>query len=679
MPALSAKGYLLLAPYVCYQLWKGYKSKDGYLQTVFWAMGIAFFSFLLSDWIGQEMKNYIQRPRPCTALEGVWLLAGCTSSGSMPSNHAFNSFAYAISFFYFTKRHNSVSWRLYPVLLASFVAISRVYVGVHYPTDIVVGALLGCGVSLALICSHKVIIKNYRIRPHITILFTAITAISLFRIYYILHGPLDLSPDEAHYWEWSRRLDLSYYSKGPMIAYLIYLGTSLFGDNVFGIRIMSVIFAALSSIYLFKLGKLMYKDEDVGLYAALLLPIIPLFSTFGIIFTIDSPLIFFWILSLFLFWKAVTTDVTHSAESDLSHLDAGLMAWMLLGISIGLGLLTKYTMVFFYLCGFLLMVFSEKRSLLRTIRPYFAVFISLLVFSPVIIWNMQHDWVTVRHTAGQAHLADGLTVSLKSFVEFIGSQLGVITPVLFGIMLFALMRLRISKFALQHKVLVYFSAPLIGFFILKSLQGKVEANWAMPGYITGIMASALFYASRKGKTAEMIKLAGISVALAVTVVSYYPSLIRLPVKLDPTARLRGWTGLGTEVTRMYDSMGDNASVLIFSDSYQVASELAFYVKGHPITFCINLGRRMNQYDLWPDMNDTTKRMEQRRKSPLPSGIDGIFVRADNTDIPHEVAESFDRVEKRVLRVYDKKNLLREYSLFSCYNFKGLKEITPATY
>jgi len=679
MPALSAKGYLLMVPYVGYQLWKGYKDKDGYLQKIFWAMGIAFFSFLLSDWIGQEMKNSIQRVRPCKVLEGVRLLAGCTTSGSMPSNHAFNSFAYAMSFFYFTKGHISVPWRLYPLLLASFVALSRVYVGVHYPTDIAAGALLGCGVSLALIYSHKVVITNYRIRPHETVLFIALMALSLFRIYYILHGPLDLSPDEAHYWEWSRRLDLSYYSKGPMIAYLIYLGTLLFGDTVFGIRVMAVIFSALSSIYLFKLGKLMYKEESVGLYSALLLPIIPLFGAFGIIFTIDSPFIFFWILSLFLFWKAITAEGLHGVEPDLPQLDGRLRAWMLLGLSMGLGLLTKYTMAFFYLCGFLFLVFSEKRSLLRTSRPYLAVLVSFLIFSPVIIWNMQHDWVTVRHTAGQAHLAEGVTLSLESFIEFIGSQVGVITPIFFGIMFFALIRFRTSKFSLQHKVLSYFSVPVIAFFIVKSLQGKVQANWAMPGYITGIMAIALFFVLTRSKTAEMIKWTGISMALAVTIVSYYPSLIRLPVKLDPTARLRGWTGLGTEVTKIYDSMSDNERVLIFSDSYQVASELAFYVKGHPTTFCINLGRRMNQYDLWPNMNATTTRMGQMWRSPLPSGINGIFVRADNTDMPQEVAESFDRFEKRVLRVYDKKNLLREYSLFICYNFKGFKERLPATY
>ena len=77
----------------------------------------------------------------------------------------------------------------------------------------------------------------------------------LFRLYYITSGVVDLSPDEAQYWEWSRRLDLSYYSKGPMIAYLIAVGAAIFGDNVFGIRIMTVIFSALGSIALYLLGK----------------------------------------------------------------------------------------------------------------------------------------------------------------------------------------------------------------------------------------------------------------------------------------------------------------------------------------------------------------------------------------------------------------------------------------
>ena len=112
-------------------------------------------------------------------------------------------------------------WRVYPLILAGFVAYSRPYIGVHYPGDIVAGALLGLSVAAIVICLFGYASYRYKTKPHTTVLYGSLLVLSVFRIFYILHGPLDLGPDEAHYWEWSRHLDLSYYSKGPMIAYLI--------------------------------------------------------------------------------------------------------------------------------------------------------------------------------------------------------------------------------------------------------------------------------------------------------------------------------------------------------------------------------------------------------------------------------------------------------------------------
>lgn len=680
MPVLTSRGYLLLLPYLIYIVWKGFKNDsrdaDFNFKTALGAILVSFCSFLLSDWLAHEIKHVIARERPCNFLDGVRLLIGCTKSYSMPSNHASNSFAVAFTLFYFTRKHLSAIWRFYPFMLAVFIAFSRVYVGVHYPSDVITGALFGGAVSFLLIYSYEYASTAYKTQPHTTILVAALTAISIFRIYYILHGPLELSPDEAHYWEWSRRLDLSYYSKGPIIAYLIYIGTSIFGDTVFGIRIMAVIFSVLSSIYMFKLTNLICKDVSIAVYSAVLLQIIPLFSTFGVIFTIDSPFIFFWILSLFLFYRTVNSEL-HTPDSKLT-------TWLLLGISIGLGLLTKYLMAFFYLCAFLFLLLSEKRYLLKTIKPYAAVLVSLAVFSPVIIWNSQHDWVTMKHTAGQTHIYQGIQISLKSFFEFLGSQIGIITPIIFGMIFYALFKSKPLTSGLQSKFLFYFSIPVIAFFLLKAVQGKVQANWAMMGYITGIIAFSGYFFSkdyrtqgtRQGiKTKKILILTGIGLALLITIISHYPSIIKLQPKLDPSARLKGWNTLGAEVSRIYDSISNRGDILIFSDSYQVSSEMAFYVKGKPKTYCINLGRRMNQYDLWQDMNDYAIEIQQGRGE----NINGIFVKTGNTEMPPELSKSFDGFEKRTLKVYDKGYFLREYSIFICYNFRGLNIQKPETF
>lgn len=686
MPFLSARGYLLLLPFIGYLFLtasREQKKRSGFdISSVLLIAAVSICAVFLSDWVGNELKNAIMRARPCIAMENVRLLVGCTRSGSLPSNHAANSFAYAIPLFYLTLNHIGLRVRLYPLILASLVALSRVYVGVHYPTDIIAGAMLGTSVATVLIALYRLASQRYQTNRQSTLLFTGLAAISVFRIYYILHGPLNLSADEAHYWEWSRRLDLSYYSKGPMIAYLIYLGTLLFGNTVFGVRFLAVVFSALSSAYLFKLVLLMYgKDFQkqnsgpnhassggqryIAMLSALVLQAIPLFAAFGILFTIDSPFIFFWILSLYFFYEAITKKSKDQGKY-----------WIFLGIFIGCGLLTKYTMAFFPICGILLLLFSDRRYLLKTPMPYITCLISLAVFSPVIIWNMQHGWVTILHTAGQAHIADVITFSLKNLIEFLGSQIGIVTPLFFCLMIYALFRLYFSDDTLQSKFLFFFSIPVIVFFTLKSCQGKVQANWAMFGYIAGIIAAVQFSVKDRSKIRKVFLAISVGLALVLTSISHYPSIVGLPQKLDPSARLRGWKELGQEVSSISEEMAKQGNLALFSDSYQIASELAFYVHRHPPTFSINLGRRMDQYDLWPDINDWAARLRQQNSAPR---INGIFVKFGNEDMPPTVAEAFDHFEKKIFRVYEHGRILREYSIFICYNFKNLKIEKPETF
>lgn len=615
--------------------------------------GISFVSLLLADGTSHALKELIGRERPCNSFQNVHLLVGCSQSFSIPSGHASNAFAFAAPFLFMTRD------RLRYVFLgiAVFVSLSRVFVGVHYPSDVIAGVAVGILSSMVVIGIYRWAEKRFRAKPYTTVMFVFLLALSIFRIYYILYGPLDLSPDEAHYWEWSRRLDLSYYSKGPMIAYLIALSTSLFGNNEFGVRFLAVVFSILSSMVLYKLGKEMY-HEDAGAASAILFQLIPLYSAFGVILTIDSPFVFFWIVSLYLFWKA--TDQGTPGHSFTGY-------WLLLGVSVGLGLLTKYTMAFFYLCAFLfLMLSSDKRVLLKTGSPYLALLISMIIFSPVIIWNAGHDWVTFRHTAGQAHLADGLQISLTSLAEFIGSQLGVITPVIFVHIMIALWRVGGKA---KRDFLLWFSLPIIVFFVLKSIQGKVQANWAMTGYITGLIAFSEVYIHKwkeLGPPLRRIIISGIVLSFVVAAIAHYPSKFHVPTTLDPTARLRGWKELGRQVSDMHDEMRKGGRLFIFSDSYQIASELAFYGKGHPATYCVNLGRRMNQYDLWPDFH------------PLINS-DAIFVTIGDVELHPRIKEAFDHYEKRLLGVYDKDKFLRRYSVFLCRGFKGMKKETIGSY
>lgn len=526
---------------------------------------------------------------------------------------------------------------------------------------------------------------NLRDKHYIIILSLFLFACTLFRYYYIFTGPNGLSPDETQYWQWSRHLDLSYYAKGPVIAYLIAFSTWLMGDNDLGVRFFAPILLALTSLILYRTVKVIFDDAGTAFASAVTIQIIPLFSVHGLVMTIDPPFVFFWTLSLYLFWKAVYGEGNPDLEyqnrgTGKEHLqsltsDSGLLYWLLLGLTIGLGLLTKYIMVLFYAGAFLFLLTSgERRWWLKKKEPYLAFVFSIIVFSPVIIWNMNHDWVSLKHTAGHAHVAEGFKISFADFFEFIGSQIGVISPLLFfAMMKGAIKNRRSTLFPRGMTFLFWFWAPVLVFFIVKSLQAKVQANWAMVAYITILIASADFYLNRHvlKKWEKIYFVFAFCMAFFVTAAAHYPSLGNLPVKLDSTARLRGWKELGIKTEAVYNSMvsATGEQPFIFSDRFQVSSELAFYMPSKPATYLAKLGsRRMNQYDIWGGFDQL-------------AGRDAIFVTSKEKyrTLPDMLRNAFDSYEKETFTVMERGRVLRIYYIFKCYGFKGLEPPTFTKY
>jgi undecaprenyl-diphosphatase len=151
MPALTHQGYLLMIPLALYILYAGTRSRTTggrtYAAVAFAAVIIAILAVPLADALGNILKILVARPRPCQALEGVRLLVNCPSSFSLPSSHAVTSFAFAVPLFILTRPFLPLAWRLAPFVLAAAVAFSRPYLGVHYPSDILAGALLGAAVA----------------------------------------------------------------------------------------------------------------------------------------------------------------------------------------------------------------------------------------------------------------------------------------------------------------------------------------------------------------------------------------------------------------------------------------------------------------------------------------------------------------------------------------------------
>lgn len=502
-------------------------------------------------------------------------------------------------------------------------------------------------------------LKTYRI-----LFFSLVGALTLFHLWYIGADFLDLAPDEAHYWEWSRRLDWSYYSKGPLVAYLIALSTRMGKNTEFFVRFPTVVISILMSFVTFYLARDMFRSDRAGFYSTLLLSLIPLYAAGAILMTIDPPFVLFWALTIFFFYKVLTTGKS--------------LWWYPAGISLGFGLLSKYTMALLPFLILLYLVISPKdRPWLRRKEPYLAILLASLLFSPVIIWNALHNWVSLRHVLGQAGAGRGFQVSIKTFSQFLASQAGVVTPLIFLALILAIIRsghLGIRERRRGHLLLFCTSAPVLVFFLLLSLYTKVQANWAAPAYFTGTLAAVAWgenlyqqnpRSAKKGIINTFLTFA-ISVALLTNAAGHFPSLlpmagIDLPPKMDPTRRLQGWRELGLEVSRLIEGMEKGAQPFILSDAYQISSELAFYVKGHPWTYNANLGRRMNQYDFWEDFSSF-------------KGRDAIYVTWGEGELHPDIKKAFASIQReRVLHILRRGHIAQTFSIYKGQNFQGMEK------
>jgi undecaprenyl-diphosphatase len=154
MPALSQRGYLLVLPFLVLMAARSSLLRDpagrSFLPLALGTLLVAIIAVWGAEWTEGVLKTAVARPRPCRVVEGLRLIVACPRSYSMPSGHAITSFAGAMPLYLLTRGYVTPVWRLYPLLLAAAIALSRLYLGVHYPSDVLAGALLGAMIGSAL-------------------------------------------------------------------------------------------------------------------------------------------------------------------------------------------------------------------------------------------------------------------------------------------------------------------------------------------------------------------------------------------------------------------------------------------------------------------------------------------------------------------------------------------------
>lgn len=378
-----------------------------------------------------------------------------------------------------------------------------------------------------------------------------------------LADAIPLTDDEAYYRLWALRPAPSYLDHPPMVGWFIAAGRAIAGDTGLGLRLMAVAASLLGAFAIWRTATLLF-GSDVGILATSYAMVLPLLSVGAIIITPDTPSVLFHVLAV---WSL--TEL---------HVSGRCTWWIAAGVFAGLGLLSKYTGLFLGATVVLwLLAIPANRRWFRCWQLYAGGVIALLLFLPVVAWNVEHDWASFSKQFGR--VVSGDSVSLKWQLELWGAMMLLVSPGLAWLAILGIGRsLREAVLARDgaRALLVSAVAPILLYFVVHAFHGRVQANWLAPIYPFLAIAAALATKERfDGERRTRIASAGGAAASVISALIYVHAVTPLVVRDDlrePTHQLRGWDGLSDAVAGLARSSG---AQWIATSSYATTGQLAF--------------------------------------------------------------------------------------------------------
>jgi len=459
----------------------------------------------------------------------------------------------------------------------------------------------------------------------------ALVLVALSRLIWI--GRLPLLPDEAYYWDWSRRLDLGYFDHPPGVALVVRATTAIGGVSPAAVRLGMVLLGLGTAALAYRLaGRLGGRLAGWLAFAAAV--ICPLYALLSLYAAPDGPMLFLWAATVYATARAATTGRGRY--------------WYAAGLALGLALLSKYVAILLAPSIFLFVALFQ-RWWLRRREPYLATLVALLVFSPNLWWNLRHGWVSFRFQLGHGACqgAGSLADRLAATALYAATQVGVVGPLLAlalgagtvaAVVIGAKDRRhpRLPSHTLERRAPT--SGPRLGsegegltrhgtggvgagaallllacctvvpslFFL--AVHGL--AHWAAPAYFSAIVCAAVVAARwwrRVARRGRLVLLAlGMVTGLATAAESGYllyavaggaplPGPLGAaigPTLVDPAA---GWRATARAAGAALHGLdrGQRRPAVLLADSYGTAAELAFNLPGHPRVYSSS-----NQYSLW---------------------------------------------------------------------------------
>lgn len=417
----------------------------------------------------------------------------------------------------------------------------------------------------------------------------AVVAMVLLRLVAAAFTPLTF--DEAYYWTWSKHLAGGYYDHPPMVAVVIRLGTMIAGDTEFGVRLIAILLVLPMSWAVYRAAEILFGDVRIAVLATILLNATLMVGAGTVIVTPDAPLM-------------VASAFVLLFQAKVLQTGRGIW-WLAVGAAVGCALLSKYTALFFGVQILLwLLLVKDMRRWFASPWPYLGGILAFVIFSPVLLWNADHQWVSFIKQLGRARV-EGMT--LKFLAETIPAQIAFATPSVFilGVLgLYALLKrdAQSSDTDAAARTLINTSFwTIFLYFIWHSLHQRVEANWLGPIYPAFAVAAA-YAAYGRTWTAGVQRTVDLSrrwalpigAALFVALIVQANTGLFSGFRRDPTVRsvAVGWRTLAREIEATRVRVGANCVMAL---DYGTTSLLAFYL---PKETCV---AQRNQRIRWVNM------------------------------------------------------------------------------
>ncbi len=495
--------------------------------------------------------------------------------------------------------------------------------------------------------------SNYFFKVFLLILLT--TGIRTFLAWY-----LGLGVDEAHYYQYAMFPALSYYDHPPLVGWLIWLSLKLAGHSYLSVRLPAIICGMLTMGLLFLSGCYLFGEKS-GFWSVVVFNLVPIFSAIGGLMIVPETLLgFFWLLFLFLLWKIYQ----ESQKTQNVY-----RWWYALGLTMGLALLTKYTAILLYLTLLCFLCLAGSMHFWwRRKEPYLAVLLSIVCFSPVIVWNWENWWVSFRFQAAHG-LGEKAFFQGKVFLRNLGAQTGSYSPLIFILLLIVFVIVVFNCWRRDDRYKLLFSCvfPVFLLFGWACLSNEVLPHWPAVAYLVlliplGEYTSRILTSHRKKNFfVRMYLLLALVLGGVMTVTIPAQAIFKilpLPARVDPTNDLVGWEQLARHIQEIQKSQPEK-DYFVFTHKFYLAGQLAFHLPASAELYC--LSPSLDQYDFWQKNLCLKERLR---------GRNGLFF-ADEHFFTHPANLYKFKFfgEKESLPVIRKGKVVKQFFIVRCHGFE----------